>query len=396
MNKPGKNTGWGAFLADVFVCSLGAYGGPEAHYGVFADHMVSRKKHLTEEELLELIALTGILPGPSSTQTIVAIGYKVGGPVLGALTLLVWAAPVLAVMTMLSFLGAFLEQRRISPGILRYIGPMAVGFIIVAAYRLGRKAIADKTAFLLMLFAGTTTYFIHEPWIYPLVLIAGGAFAAAASKEKNIWNRIRLDPPWAYLAAFAATALAGFAAITVSDNRIVHLFESFYRYGYLVIGGGQVVVPLMFSELVEANRYMSDQEFLTGFGLVQGLPGPMFSFSAYAGGMAARGSGVLFQILGAAAGGIGIFMPGVLLIYFVYPIWENLKAIRGIRIALRGVTAAACGLIAASAVVLMRKNGFSADALVATAASAGLLLLRKIPAPVIVAACIIAGVVIPF
>ena len=66
------------------------------------------------------------------------------------------------------------------------------------------------------------------------------------------------------------------------DNRIVNLFESFYRYGYLVIGGGQVVVPLMYSELVEINQYMTSKEFLTGFGLVQGLPGPMFSFSAYA------------------------------------------------------------------------------------------------------------------
>ena len=70
---------------------------------------------------------------------------------------------------------------------------------------------------------------------------------------------------------------------------------------------------------------MTTQEFLAGYGLVQGLPGPMFSFSAYAGGMAARGSTAVFQILGALAGGIGIFLPGILLIYFVYPVWEQLK-----------------------------------------------------------------------
>ncbi len=82
---------------------MGAYGGPEAHYGIFTDQMVIKKKYLTEEELVELIALTGILPGPSSTQTIVAIGHKVGGPLLGFLTMLVWALPVLIVMTSLSF-----------------------------------------------------------------------------------------------------------------------------------------------------------------------------------------------------------------------------------------------------------------------------------------------------
>lgn len=94
---------WSLFLKDVLICSLGAYGGPEAHYGVFTDQMVIKKRYLSEEELIELIALTGILPGPSSTQTIIAIGYKVGGPLLAFLTLLVWALPVLTIMTILSF-----------------------------------------------------------------------------------------------------------------------------------------------------------------------------------------------------------------------------------------------------------------------------------------------------
>jgi chromate transporter len=118
---------------------------------------------------------------------------------------------------------------------------------------------------------------------------------------------------------FAVFAVGSLVLTLVWDNRIVHLFESFYRYGYLVIGGGQVVVPLMYSELVEVNQYMTSQEFLTGFGLVQGLPGPMFSFSAYAGGMAARGGSALLQVAGAAAGGIAIFLPGLLLIFFCLP-----------------------------------------------------------------------------
>lgn len=96
-----KRVRWRTFLKDVFICSLGSYGGPEAHYGVFTDQMVIKKNYLAEEELVELIALTGILPGPSSTQTIVAIGYKMGGPLLALLTMLVWALPVLILMTLL-------------------------------------------------------------------------------------------------------------------------------------------------------------------------------------------------------------------------------------------------------------------------------------------------------
>lgn len=388
-----KKVGWRTFLKDVFICSLGSYGGPEAHFGVFTDQMVIKKNYLTEEELVELIALTGILPGPSSTQTIVAIGYKMGGPLLGLLTMLVWALPVLILMTLLSFLSQFLGSMNISQDGLRYIGPMAVGFIIVAAYRIGRKVVTDKITVSLLLFGAIATYFIREPWIFPLVLIIGGIVSIIASKEKNLWNHVKISPPWRYLIAFGIFAIGSILLTFVSDNRIVHLFESFYRYGYLVIGGGQVVVPLMYSELVEVNGFMTNQEFLTGFGLVQGLPGPMFSFSAYAGGMAARGGSVLNQILGAMVSGIGIFLPGLLLIYFIYPIWEDLKKIKGIKVSLKGITAVAGGLITVAAIVLMQKNGFMIDNIIVTLVTIILLLTKKIPAPLIVILVMIAGTV---
>jgi len=382
---------WRTFLKDVFICSLGAYGGPEAHYGVFTDQMITKKNYLTEEELVELIALTGIMPGPSSTQTIVAIGHKMGGPVLAFLTMLVWALPVLTVMTLLSFLSQFLGNMNISQDGLRYIGPMAVGFIIVAAYRIGRKVVKDKITLGLLLFGAITTYFIREAWIFPLVLIAGGVVSVVTSEEKDLWNRVKLNPPWAYLITFGIFAIGGILVTFIWDNRILHLFESFYRYGYLVIGGGQVVIPLMYSELVEVNQYMTNQEFLTGFGLVQGLPGPMFSFSAYAGGMAARGGSALTQVLGAIAGGIAIFLPGLLLIYFIYPIWESLKKIKGIKDSLKGITAVAGGLITIAAVILMQNSGFVIDNIIVMLLTVALLFTKKVPAPLIVLMVLLAG-----
>ncbi len=381
---------WRTFLKDVLICSLGAYGGPEAHYGVFTEQMVIKSKYLTGEELVELIALTGILPGPSSTQTIVAIGHKVGGPSLAFLTMLVWALPVLAVMTLLSFLSQFLGAMNISQDGLRYIGPMAVGFIVVAAYRIGRKVVTDRMTLSLLLIGGITTYFVREPWIYPLVLVSGGVVSVIVSKEKALWTPVTIRPPWRYLCVFGLFAVGSLLLTLISDNRIIHLFESFYRYGYLVIGGGQVVVPLMYSELVEVNHYMSSQEFLTGFGLVQGLPGPMFSFSAYAGGLAARGS-VLTQVIGAAAGGLAIFLPGLLLIFFIYPIWESLRGIKGIKVSLRGVTAVAGGLITVAAVILMQRSGFMLDHIFVVLLTVLLLFTRKLPAPLIVLAALTAG-----
>ena len=394
LDSPGceaHRVAWGRFLGDVLICSLGAYGGPEAHLGVFTEQMVVRRKYLDETNLIELVALCSMLPGPTSTQTMVSLGYRTGGPLLALLTMLVWALPVLTVMTILSFLYQFLAGRGISADVLRYVGPMAVGFIILAAFRIGRKVVTDVPTALLMVFGAATTYFIRAPWIFPLVLIVGGAVAILMKRETGLWNRVRLEPPWRYLVVFALLALGGILLAGITHHRLVQIFESFYRYGYLVFGGGQVVVPVMHSELVQVREYMTNQEFLTGYGLVQGLPGPMFSFAAYAGGLAARDGSTAFQVFGAVLGGIGIFLPGLLLIYFVYPVWENLKRIRAVRISLRGINAVAGGFIAIAAVILMQASGLNLDNLVVTVVAMALLASRKVPAPVIVAAALAAG-----
>lgn len=388
------NSSWNKFLKDVFICSLGAYGGPEAHYGVFTDQLVVKKKYLTEEELVELIALCSILPGPTSTQTIVGIGYKQGGAILAFFTMIVWTLPVLLLMTGLSFVYQIFETKDISTDSLKYIGPMAVGFILIAAYKIGIKVVTDKLTLGLFFIGLFSTYFIRNAWIFPIVLLFGAVVSILLSKESNLFNHVKLSPPWVYVIIFMGIILLGQFYLIGHQNKILNLFESFYRYGYLVFGGGQVVVPLMYTELVEINSFMTNQEFLTGYGLVQGLPGPMFSFSAYAGGMAARGNGILYQVLGALVGGIGIFLPGLLLIYFVYPIWENLKGIKAIKVSLKGINAVAGGLITTSAIVLMQKNGFLVDNIIVCFITVLLLYSKKIPAPFIVLGSIVLGFIL--
>lgn len=385
---------WSVFLKDVLVCSLGAFGGPEAHYGVFTHQMVTKKHYLTEEELIELMALCSFLPGPSSTQTIVAIGHKTGGPVLALFTMLVWAVPAVIVMTILSFLYQFLSTAGIDLNVLRYIGPMAVAFILLASYKLGKKVVKDQMTFWLLVFGAVTTYFIRDPWIFPCVLLIGGATSILFSDEKNLWNKVQLNPPYHYLALFLFFTFGSLALAFLFSDPLILLFERFYRYGYLVFGGGQVVIPVMYSELVDVNQLMTGQEFLTGYGLVQGNPGPMFSFSAYAGGMAMRGGSMFTQIIGAFTGAIGIFLPGLLLIYFVYPIWENLKKIRGIQVALKGIAAVAGGLIVVAAVILTQQSGFTWDNLLITAIVLVLLISKKVPAPLLVLFAILAGFIL--
>jgi len=394
MSKIVNQNKWSTYLKDVFICSLGAYGGPASHYGVFTDQLIEKKGYIDEEELIELVALCSILPGPTSTQTIVSIGYKVGGPLLAFLTMLVWALPVLTVMTLLSFLYQWLPEMNISTDILRFVGPMAVGFIIVAAIRIGKKVVTDSLTVGLMIFSAITTYFIRSPWVFPVVLIIGGGVAILASKEKDLWHHVKLNPPWKYFVTFGVFAIGSLVLKNIWDNHLVALFESFYRYGYLVFGGGQVVIPVMHTELVGVKAFMTNQEFLTGYGLVQGLPGPMFSFSAYAGGMAARGNSGFYQVMGSLIGGVGIFLPGLLLIYFVYPVWENMKKIKGIKVSLKGINAVAGGLISVSAIILMQRSGFAVENILVTLFTVAILWWKKLPAPLIVILALLLGALV--
>ena len=121
----------------------------------------------------------------------------------------------------------------------------------------------------------------------------------------------------------------------------------------------------------------------------------MFSFCAYAGGLAARDGGVLTQIAGALAAGIAVFLPGILLAYFAYPVWASLKSIRGIRIALRGVNSVAGGMIGAVGLLLLAISGFTPENLVVAAATMGLMATGKIPPPLIVLLALASGLLLP-
>ncbi|MCD8574638.1 MAG: chromate efflux transporter [Erysipelotrichaceae bacterium] len=381
-----------SFLKDVLICSLGAFGGPEAHYGVFTQQMVLKKHYLSEEELLELIALTQVLPGPSSTQTIIAIGHKVGGPWLGFLTLLVWALPIVSFMTLLSFMFEVLDNNNISTEIVRYVGAMAVGFILIAAIKISKKVIKDKFTIGLLLLSAITTYFIRQAWIYPVLLFIGGSLSILTHHRKVIWNKITLIPPWVYLWLFLFFAVGNLIGATLFPHPLIILFEKFYRYGYLVIGGGQVVIPLMYSELVEIFQYMSSQEFLVGYGFVQGMPGPMFSFTAFVGGLALRDQGTFIQTLGGFISALGIFLPGTLLIYFIYPIWEQVKKIDAIQVSLKGILAIAGGFIVIAAVILLQRINLDLINVFVLVLTSILLWTNKVPAPLIVFSVLLLGI----
>ena len=231
------------------------------------------------------------------------------------------------------------------------------------------------------------TRFLTLPFI-------GGLISVISQKQKIVFNKVKINPPWIYLIVFSLIAIVSFSLAPVVSNPLLTIFEKFYRYGYLVIGGGQVVIPLMYSELVDGFQYLSSQEFLVGFGFVQGLPGPMFSFSAFVGGLALRDSGNVLQFFGGIVAAVGIFLPGTLLIYFIIPVWEQFKKIEIIQASLKGVLAVAGGFMVTIVLVLLIRNGLDLMSLFVIAGTTLLLWSSKIPAPLIVLAVLLLGVLI--
>ena len=180
----------------------------------------------------------------------------------------------------------------------------------------------------------------------------------------------------------------------ITHDRIILLFENFYRNGSLIFGGGQVLIPFLHTEFEEFKHYLSSEEFLTGLAMVQAVPGPVFSVSSFVGALSVRDLGLGAQILGGFIAACGIFLPGTFLIFFVIRFWEDLKRYRVVRASLEGINAASAGMVAAAAFTLFQpieNNVMNVSVIIGTFL---VLTYTKIPPPLIILAGLLAGIFI--
>jgi len=344
------------FLRDVALLSVTAFGGPQAHIAHFQEVLVRRRHYLSDSDLNELNALCQVLPGPTSTQTLSAIGFRLGGPKLAYLTLLIWMLPSVIIMAAAGILMSSFVAKSVSLDFTRFIQPMAVGFVAFAAYQISIKTVHTKTGLWLMVVAGVASYFIRTPFVFPVTLLVAGAVTAFKYKKQPREDKKGIQVRWENFFLWIGVLVAAAILGGLTHWLPVRLFENFYRNGSLIFGGGQVLTPMLYTEFVQyaPKQYLSAEEFLSGYALAQSLPGPVFSFSAYIGALSMREFGVGGEIVGALMSALGIFLPGTFLIFFMIRIWEGLKKFRPIRASLEGIFAANAGLVAAAAVTLFQ------------------------------------------
>lgn len=389
------------FVRNVFLFTFTAFGGAQAHIALLLKYFVKDSKFISEEELLELNALAQILPGPASTQTLVGIAQKVGGLKLALLTFLIWILPSAAVMTFAAVSYAQLDQKEKFIVILKYIQPIALGIVAYGAYSLSRKVLVTQTAIFLAIAAVIVTLVLRNAYVFPLAILVGGMISSALEspgEESEIRVKLFANINPRKLSYFFGVLLL-IATLGAIINRTspfslpIRLFENFYRNGILIFGGGQVLVPLMFTEFVQMKHYLSSSGFLSGFALQQALPGPTFSFTSYLGTLTMKnfGYGIYGQVLGGLIGVLGINLPGVILVLFIVPFWEDLKKITRIKRSLSGINAVSVGFIIAAFVLLVKPVGFDPLAIGLITVTFLILHFTRISPPLIVLAGIVLG-----
>lgn len=398
-NKPIAAKKQWLFIRNVIFFTFTSFGGAQAHLALLLKYFVQSTKFISEEELLELNALAQVLPGPASTQTLVGIAWKVGKLKLAIITFLIWILPTASVMTFAAISYAMLDQKQKFNAILEYIQPIALGIVAYGAWQLGKKVLSSQVSIFLAIASVIATLVLRNAYVFPLSILIGGMISSAIETPKEeaelrvkLFSNVNPRKLIYFLGALLLFALVGAIINRTSPFSLpIRLLENFYRNGILVFGGGQVLVPLMFTEFVEMKHYLHASGFLSGFALQQALPGPTFSFTSYLGALSMKnfGYGLWGQILGGLIGVIGINLPGLILVLFIVPFWDDLKKISRIKHSLSGINAVSVGFIIAAFILLLIPMGFNWLFLGIMLVTFLLLNFTKVSPPVIVLAGIL-------
>lgn len=378
------------FLWDVLLLACTSFGGPQVHFALFLDRLVKKRAYLTEEELFEIQALCSVLPGPTSTQMITAIGLKRGGASLAYLTLFIWITPAVLIMTLAAYGMTFLRNN----SILHYVLPVGIGLILQAGWFMAKKVIAGPMYVIILLVTLFLGIAFHSPYIFPLVLVLGGIVSSLNYKDFPRQTKHKFVIPWAnfhlYWGFLVFLAVLGH----FTDYFPIRLFENFYRNGSLVFGGGHILAPVLYTEFVEFKQLISSDVFLTGMALSQTLPGPVFAFTSYLGVLLMKDYGLLGELAGSLIGALGIFLPGTFLIFFVFRIWGQLKQYRFIRASLAGIQAASVGLTLVAVFTFTKPMVVDAQFVSLGIVAAAFVLAEKtkIPAILLFGLALIAGI----
>ena len=335
-------------LVELFIVSLKlgltSFGGPTAHLGYFHEEYVRKRKWMDEKGYADLVALAQFLPGPASSQVGIGMGVARAGVVGGLVSFLGFTMPSVVALILFATLLAGSDVNK--AGWLHGLKIVAVAIVAHAVLGMAENLTPDVKRKAIALLALVVTLLWQAAFTQVGVIIVAGLV--------GLWLFKVHDSSDASSSKFLISKKTGIICLTLfftllgilpllrelTGSYWIALFDSFYRSGALVFGGGHVVLPLLEQELVPAG-WIGNESFLAGYGATQAVPGPLFTFAAYLGAVMNGWQGGLFAT-------VAIFLPAFLLIIGALPFWDILRNHPKIKGAVMGVNAAVIGILLAA------------------------------------------------
>ncbi|PYN81082.1 MAG: hypothetical protein DMD96_10570 [Candidatus Rokuibacteriota bacterium] len=327
---------------------LTSFGGPIAHLGYFREEYVVRRRWLDEAHYADLVALCQFLPGPASSQVSIAIGILRAGLLGGLAAWLGFTLP--SAVALVAFAYGLQAFGVADAGWLHGLKVVAVAVVAQAVWGMARSLAADRERASLAIVAAIVVLASRTATVQVLVIVAAGLVGwmllPVAGTSATTAMRIPVGKGVAVgsLALFFGLLVLLPIARQVAPSHALSVFDSFYRAGSLVFGGGHVVLPLLQAEVVPTG-WVTNEEFIAGYGAAQAVPGPLFTFAAYLG-------AVMHQPpngwIGAGWALVAMFLPAFLLVIGALPFWGLLRTRAAFQAALRGINAAVVGLLLAA------------------------------------------------
>jgi chromate transporter len=345
----GDGSSWEIFR--VFLkLGLTSFGGPIAHLGYFRNEVVVRRRWIDEAGYADLVALSQFLPGPASSKVGFTLGLLRGGGIMGGLAAWLGFTMPSAIILFAFALSAAAFSGPVAEGLIHGLKLVAVAVVAQAIWGMARSLTPDRERIAIALGAVVLTVLAVGSLGQVGAIVLGALAGLWLCRSPTAPVTGHLNSPVTKRAG--AIALIVFAVLLVAtpilaqatNIQAIAVFDAFYRSGALVFGGGHVLLPLLQAEVV-APGWVTNQDFLAGYGVTQAMPGPLFTFAAYLGAVISAGPTAL---AGAAVALVAVFLPGGLLAYGILPFWDMVRARPRAQAAMRGANAGVVGILGAA------------------------------------------------
>ena len=344
MDKSKQHKGFKSLMEILFVSTrlgLTSFGGPTAHLGYFHEEYVRRRKWMDEKSYADLLALAQFLPGPASSQVGIGIGVMRAGVMGGIVSFLGFTLPSVIALILFALLLTGFDIG--NAGWIHGLKIVAVAVVAHAILGMAKKLTPDVKRKSIALFALIGTLIWQTGYTQIGVILIAALFGFFLYRQHEKDEEISAQFP--ITKSVSAICLLLFFGLLIclpiirgmTGSYWVAMFDSFYRSGSLVFGGGHVVLPLLEQEFVPTG-WLSEESFLAGYGATQAVPGPLFTFAAYLG-------AVMKGWQGGFIATIAVFLPAFLLILGALPFWDRLRNNPKVKGAIMGVNAAVVGIL---------------------------------------------------